>query len=319
MIRRVSAFFPMRLLGLHHITAIAGDGKRNVDFYTRVLGLRLVKKTVNFDDPGTYHLYYGNAAASPGTLLTFFLWDGLPRGRSGAGLTTAVAYSVPADALDFWRARLQANGVAVTGPARRFGEQVLVFADPDGLPLELVAGPEPDPRTPAPHPGVPAARGIRGFHGVTLATAAAAASAAVLTADMGYHPVAQEGPRSRYAVGKGGPGTYVDLLTDPGLPRGRSGLGTVHHVAFRTPNESSQQEARDVLAAIGLGVSPVIDRSYFHSIYYREPGGVLFEIATDGPGFAIDEPIDRLGRSLRLPPWYEPRRAEIEAHLPPLE
>jgi len=309
----------MRLLGLHHITAIASDGKRNVDFYTRALGLRFVKKTVNFDDPGTYHLYYGDAAASPGTLLTFFLWDGLPRGRSGAGMSTATAYSVPADALAFWSPRLQANGVAVTGPTARFGDQVLAFADPDGLPLELVGVNEPDTRTPTPHPEVPAAKAIRGFHSVSLATAAASASASVLTADMGYRPVAREGPRARYTVGAGGPGTYVDLLTDPALPRGRSGLGTVHHVAFRTPNDPSQQEARDALAERGLDVSPVIDRSYFHSIYYREPGGVLFEIATDGPGFTVDEPLGQLGRKLQLPPWHESRRAEIEAHLPPLE
>jgi glyoxalase family protein len=309
----------MHLLGLHHITAIAGNARRNVDFYTRVLGLRFVKKTVNFDDPGTYHLYYGDATASPGTLLTFFLWDGLPRGRSGSGMATAVAYSVPADALDFWRARLLAAGVAVTGPAARFGEKVLAFTDPDGLPLELVAAGEPDARVPAPHPDIPTAKAIRGFHGVTLATTASAASAGVLANDMGYRLVRREGTRTRYTVGAGGPGTYVDLVDDPGLPRGRNGLGTVHHVAFRTPNDPSQEEARGALAGRGLNVSPVVDRCYFHSIYYREPGGVLFEIATDGPGFAVDEPLEQLGRSLRLPPWYESRRAEIEAHLPPLE
>ena len=309
----------MRLLGLHHITAIAGDAKRNVDFYTRVLGLRFVKKTVNFDDPGTYHLYYGDATASPGTLLTFFLWEGLPRGRSGSGMATAIGYSVPADALAFWTARLQANGVTVAAPVARFGNQVVAFADPDGLPLELIATAGPDTRVPAPHAEVPADKAIRGFHGVTLGAGAALASAEVLTADMGYRLAGREGTRARYTVGTGGPGTFVDLLTDTGLPRARSGLGTVHHVAFRTPDDPSQREARDALVEHGLNVSPVVDRSYFHSIYYREPGGVLFEIATDGPGFAVDEPLEQLGRSLRLPPWYESRRAEIEAHLPPLE
>jgi glyoxalase family protein len=309
----------MRLLGLHHVTAIASDAKRNVDFYTRILGLRLVKKTVNFDDPGTYHLYYGDYAASPGTLLTFFLWDGLPRGRSGAGMTSAIAYSVPADALGFWRDRLRAAGVAVTELPDRFGEAALAFADPDGLPLELVGTAESDPRPPAPHPEVPPGKGIRGFHSVTLPVGTGTQTAEVLTRDMAYRLATKDGPRSRYTVGAGGPGSYVDLVADPGLPRGRSGLGTVHHVAFRTPDDPSQAEARDALAARGFSVSPIMDRCYFHSIYYREPAGVLFEIATDGPGFAVDEPLEKLGRQLRLPLWYEVHRPEIEARLPRLD
>jgi glyoxalase family protein len=307
----------MRLLGLHHITAIASDAKRNVDFYTRVLGLRLVKKTVNFDDPGTYHLYYGDQTASPGTLLTFFLWDELPRGRAGTGLTSAIAWSVPRGALGFWRERLQAQGVAAA-PIARQGEEVLAFTDPDGLPLELVATTESDPRLPAPHPEVPPGKGIRGFHGVTLTIGVEERTAAVLTEDMGYRLLAREENRARYTVGDGGPGTYVDLLTAPSLPRGRSGLGTVHHVAFRTPDDPSQAEARDALATRGFNVSPIMDRCYFHSIYYREPNGVLFEIATDGPGFTVDEPLAELGRTLKLPPWHEPQRAAIEAHLPKL-
>lgn len=309
----------MRLLGLHHITAIASDPKRNVDFYTRVLGLRFVKKTVNFDDPGTYHLYYGDYAASPGTLLTFFLWHGVPRGRSGPGMSTAIAYSVPADALEFWRERLRKAGVAVTELPIRFGDAALAFADPDGLPLELAGTTESDPRVAAPHPEVPAARGIRGFHSVTLASAVGAQTAEMLTRDMAYRLALQDGPRSRYTVGAGGPGTYVDLVTSPGLPPGRNGLGTVHHVAFRIPDDPGQKEARDALAARGFNVSPIMDRCYFHSIYYREPGGVLFEIATDGPGFAVDEPIAELGRQLRLPPWYEAQRQDIEARLPRLD
>jgi glyoxalase family protein len=309
----------MHLLGLHHITAIASDARRNVDFYTRVLGLRFVKKTVNFDDPGTYHLYYGDQAASPGTLLTFFLWDGLPRGRSGAGMTSAIAYSVPADALEFWRERLRVHGVVTAEPTSRLGEKVLTYTDPDGLPLELVGTVEPDPRTPALHPEVPPGKGIRGFHGVTLATGTGGPTAEVLTRDMGYRLAVRDGPRARYTVGVGGPGTYVDLWTDPALPRGRSGLGTVHHVAFRTPDDAGQKEARAALATRGFNVSPVMDRCYFHSIYYQEPGGVLFEIATDGPGFTVDEPIEALGRQLKLPPWHEAHRRQIEANLPRLD
>jgi glyoxalase family protein len=308
----------MRLLGLHHITAIASNAKRNVDFYTRVLGLRLVKKTVNFDDPGSYHLYYGDYAATPGTLLTFFLWSDLPRGRTGTGLTSAIAWSVPAGALDFWRERLAANRVSVPAPTARQGDEILAFADPDGLPLELVGASEPDARTPAPHPDVPPDKGIRGFHGVTLAIDAMERTAAVLTQDMGYRLVARDGGRVRYAVGESGPGTYVDLLADPSLPHGRSGSGTVHHVAFRTPDDAGQQQAHAALTAGGFNVSPIMDRCYFRSIYYREPNGVLFEIATDGPGFTVDEPLEALGRQLKLPPWYDPRRAAIEARLPSL-
>jgi glyoxalase family protein len=309
----------MHLPGLHHITAIASDAKRNVDFYTRVLGLRLVKKTVNFDDPSAYHLYYGDQAASPGTLLTFFLWDDLTRGRTGTGLTSAVAWSVPAGALGFWRERLRTQGVAADGPLTRHGEKVLAFTDPDGLPLELVATTESDPRIPAPHPEVPPEKGLRGFHSVTLTVGMEERTAAVLTQDMGYRLLAREENRARYTVGDGGPGTYVDLLTAPSLPRGHSGLGTVHHVAFRSPDDASQQQAHAALTARGFNVSPVMDRCYFHSIYYREPNGVLFEIATDGPGFTVDEPLAELGRHLQLPPWYEPNRAAIEAHLPRLD
>ena len=309
----------MRLLGLHHITAIASNPRRHVAFYTRVLGLRLVKKTVNFDDPGTYHLYYGGYAATPGTLLTFFLWNGLPRGRTGTGLASAVAWSVPVGGLDFWRERLAANHVTVAAPSMRHGDEILAFTDPDGLPLELVGTAEPDARPPAPHPDVPADKGIRGFHHVTLAVDAIDITATVLTQDMGYRLVAREERRARYAVGDGGPGTYVDLQTDPSLPRGRSGSGSVHHVAFRTPDDAGQQQAHAALAAGGFDVSPVMDRCYFHSIYYHEPNGVLFEIATDGPGFTVDEPLEALGRELKLPPWHEPQRAQIAAHLPALE
>lgn len=308
----------MNLLGLHHITAIASDARKNVDFYTRVLGLRFVKKSVNQDDPGTYHLYYGDYAGSPGTILTFFPWAGVPRGRPGHGQAYATAYSVPAGSLPFWQKRLAQLGVKSEAVVTRFGEQVLTFFDPDGLRLELVATGEADPRAPAPSTDVPAEFAIRGFHSSTLGLTNAKATAGVLVDTMGYRKVAEEGARTRYAVATGGPGTYVDLLTDPTLPRGLNGAGTIHHVAFRTPDDANQEEALTALHADGLASSPIIDRAYFKSLYYREPGGVLFEIATDQPGFAIDEPVETLGQKLSLPPRLEPHRDEIEAALPKL-
>ena len=304
--------------GLHHITAIASDPRQNLDFYTRVLGLRFVKKSVNQDDPGTYHLYYGDYAASPGTILTFFPWAGLRRGRPGTGQAYATAFSVPAVALPFWQERFRQLGVIQQAIEKRFNDEVLPFADPDGLRLELVATAEADARTAAPAKDVPAGVAIRGFHSSTLALSDAAATAQVLTKSMGYTLASQSGHRARYAAGAGGPGTYVDLLTDPALPRGLNGAGTIHHVAFRVPDDATEVTARNGLLKDGLHVSPVIDRAYFKSIYYREPAGVLFEIATDGPGFAIDEPLDQLGTKLGLPPHLEPHRAEIEAALPKL-
>ncbi len=305
--------------GLHHITAIASDPRQNLDFYTRVLGLRFVKKSVNQDDPGTYHLYYGDYAASPGTVLTFFPWIGLRRGRPGVGQSCATAFSVPQDSLSFWQERLAKLNVPAEKITPRFADQVLAFTDPDGLRLELVATAETDSRPPAPSPDVPAQYAIRGFHSSTLALADTAATTALLTETMGYRQVAQADRRTRFSAGSGGPGTYVDLLADPNLPRGLSGAGTIHHVAFRVPDPATQEAARAQLLRGGLQVSPVIDRAYFKSIYYREPGGVLFEIATDGPGFAIDEPVESLGTKLGLPPHLEPHRTEIEAILPKLD
>ena len=304
--------------GLHHITAIASDPRQNLDFYTRVLGLRFVKKSVNQDDPGTYHLYYGDYHASPGTILTFFPWAGLRRGRPGTGQAYATAFSVPAGSLAFWKARLEQLNVDHNSIEKRFGDEVLALADPDGLRLELVATAETDPRPPAPSKDVPTEYAIRGFHSSTLALSNARATAAVLVDSMGYRLAATEGHRTRYTAGAGGPGTYVDLFTDPQLPRGLNGAGTIHHVAFRVTDDATEVAAREQLLGAGLHVSPVIDRAYFKSIYYREPAGVLFEIATDGPGFAIDESVETLGTKLGLPPHLEPHRAEIEAALPPL-
>lgn len=304
--------------GLHHITAIASDPKRNLDFYTRVLGLRFVKKSVNQDDPGTYHLYYGDYAGSPGTVLTFFPWAGLRRGRPGTGQAYATGFSVPAGSLSFWQARLKDFGVTTEPVEQRFGDQVLPLLDPDGLRLELVATSETDSRPPAPSADVPAEHAIRGFHSSTLALVRTEETAAVLTGPMGYRQATQSGHRTRFAAGPGGPGTYVDLLADPSLPRGLNGAGTIHHVAFRVPDDATEVAARENIQQHGLHVSPVIDRAYFKSIYYREPAGVLFEIATDQPGFAIDEPVESLGNKLGLPPHLEPYRSQIEAALPAL-
>ena len=306
------------LAGLHHITAISSDVKRNMQFYTQVLGLRFVKKSVNQDDTGTYHLYYGNYTGAPGTALTFFPWAGLPRGRPGKGQSYATAFSVPAGSLAFWQERLSQLKVTTFPIESRFNDQVLPFADHDGLRLEIVATAETDPRPATPSAVIPVEHAIRGFHSSTLALHESAPTAAVLTGPMGYRLLATDGYRTRYTVAAGGPGSYVDLLTDPALPRGLNGAGTIHHVAFRTPDDASQVTARQVLLAGSLQVSPVIDRAYFKSIYYREPGGVLFEIATDQPGFAIDEPVETLGSKLSLPPHLEPHRAEIEASLPAL-
>jgi glyoxalase family protein len=289
-----------------------------VDFYTRVLGLRFVKKSVNQDDPGTYHLYYGDYHGSPGTILTFFPWAGVPRGRPGHGQAYATAYSIPAGSLPFWQKRFAELDIQTGEVETRFGEQVLTFFDPDGLRLELVATAEVDPRPPAPSKDVPAEHAIRGFHSSTLGLTNATATTAVLVNTMGYRQVATAGARIRFTVATGGPGTYVDLLTDPKLPRGLNGAGTIHHVAFRTPDDAHQEQALADLHRDGLTSSPVIDRAYFKSLYYREPGGVLFEIATDQPGFAIDEPVETLGQKLSLPPRLEPHRTEIEAALPKL-
>jgi glyoxalase family protein len=306
-------------LGLHHVTAIAGDPQRNADFYLEVLGLRLVKRTVNFDAPDTYHLYYGDEIGSPGSILTFFPWPGAPRGRRGTGQATTVGFSVPEAAMGWWAERLRDRAVEVEGPVSRAGEDVLVVIDPDGLRLELVASPTADPRPPWESGPVPPASAIRGLHSVTMTEGGPDLTAELLTGQLGFRLVEEEGDRLRFDVGDGGPGALVDVLAQPRSPRGLVAAGTVHHVAWRAPDDPAQQAWRAALVDEGVEVTPVIDRQYFHSIYFREPGGVLFEIATDNPGFAIDEPVERLGSGLRLPPWMEAERATIEASLPDLK
>jgi glyoxalase family protein len=307
------------ILGLHHVTALCGDPQRNFAFYTDVLGLRLVKKTVNFDDPTTYHLYYSDGAGTPGSVMTFFPWRDMPRGRDGTGQVSATAFAVAEAALPYWESRLKEKGVEFRGPMERFGEVQIAFEDPDGLPLEIVVADQSKAFQPWSKSPVPADRQLQGFHSVTLSEAGYELTQVLLMQQMGWTLVKQSGSRFRYQAPGAGPASVVDVLCQPGARHGLSGSGTVHHVAFRVENDDSQRTWRKTLVEKGYNVSPVMDRSYFHSIYYREPGGVLFEIATNPPGFATDEPIETLGSSLRLPPQYESRRKEIERVLPPLQ
>lgn len=305
--------------GIHHVTAIAGNAARNLAFYTRVLGLRFVKKTVNFDDPGTYHFYYGDEAGTPGTVLTFFPWEQAAPGRAGVGLTREIAFRVPADAVGYWARRLVDEGVAVDAPTRRFGEPVLTFADPDGLPLALVgvAGAEAEPAWGG---GVVAAEhAIRGFHGVTLMLREAAPTGAILTDVLGFAEAERDGARVRYRA-EATAGGVVDIREAKESPAGGMGRGAVHHVAFRAADDDAQAVmARRLAENHRMAVTDQKDRQYFRSIYFREPGGVLFEIATDRPGFTVDEPLAALGGALRLPPFLEARRTEIESVLPGLD
>jgi catechol 2,3-dioxygenase-like lactoylglutathione lyase family enzyme len=289
-----------------------------VDFYVGVLGLRLIKQTVNYDDPGTYHLYYGDALGRPGTVLTFFPWPGAPRGVPGAGQATAVSFSVPLASLGYWADRLAAQGITVSRPAARFEDAVLAFADPDGLCLELIAGAGEDRGEPWSAGPVPVAHGIRGFHSVSLTERALEETAAALTGVLGFAPDREGSDRHRYTAFGPGSAGRLDVVSRPHDPSGVIAVGTVHHVAWRTPDDQEQFAWRRRIGDAGIGVTPVQDRQYFRSIYFREPGGVLFEIATDGPGFAIDESPAELGTRLRLPAWLESRRDTLEARLPRL-
>ncbi len=304
--------------GIHHITAITGDPQQNVDFYVGILGLRLVKLTVNFDDPGAYHLYYGDSVGSPGTILTFFSWPGAPRGRLGAGQATAITFAIPRNSMGYWLDRLAANGVAAEGPAARFGAEVITFSDPDGLRLELVGHDAGGSTSVWDRSAIPAEHAIRRFYGVALTERQSEPTDALLAQVMGFQATAEEGERLRYRSDQHAAGAYVDVLRAPDAALGRVAVGTIHHVAWRTPTDNTQQDWLQTLQGKGFDVSPVMDRVYFHSIYFREPGGVLFEIATDTPGFTADETVEELGASLKLPPWLEPMRSQIEQALIPL-
>lgn len=303
----------LSILGIHHVTAICSDAQANVDFYAGTLGLRLVKVTVNFDDPTSYHLYYGDYHASPGTLMTFFVWPGGHRGRIGAPQAMQTAFSVPLDSIDFWQKRLADAGVACQEAGVRFGDPFFRFSDQDGMGLEIIG--TNDARPAWQSETVPGEHAIRGFDSVTLGIRGPEKSRDVLTRVMGG-TLSSDSGRDRIAFGDGIPGKRVDLI-DTGTERaGSQGAGIVHHVAYRVADPSVELEWRTKLGAEGLHVSEVMERNYFRSIYYREPGGVLFEIATDPPGMAIDEPLESLGRSLRLPQQYEPHREQIRQLLP---
>jgi glyoxalase family protein len=307
-----------KLLGIHHITAIAGEPQHNIDFYSGVLGLRLVKVTINFDDPGTYHLYYGDGVGHPGTIMTFFPWPGAPRGRKGTGQVTSTAFAIPTGAIPYWVARLTEHGVSYTGPVQRFGEKVLSCSDPDGLGIELIATATASSDRAYSEGPVPVESAIHGFHSASLTEGGYQRTAALLTETMGFRLVGQEGNRFRYAARAGGAGAIADVLCAPEERSGRVAVGTVHHIAWRTPDDRQQQAWQEELARLGYDVTPIIDRKYFHSIYYREPGNILFEIATDPPGFAVDEAPETLGTKLQLPPWLEGSRQELMAILPPI-
>jgi glyoxalase family protein len=304
--------------GIHHITAIAGEPKRHVDFYARKLGLRFVKRTVNFDDPTTWHLYYGDEVGHPGTALTFFIWHNLPKGRHGTGEAQEVAFSIPEAAMDFWLERLDGLGIAHSAPTRRFGESAIAFEDPDGLKLELVADPHAARIAGWSGGDVPAEHAIRGFYGITLEVPGAEATGRVLERVFGFRPAGVEHNRHRFVADGTGLGRVIDLRITPGLGRHLQGLGTNHHVAFRAANDAEELEMRGRALALGLSATEQIDRNYFRSVYFREPQGILFEIATDEPGFTIDEAKETLGKKIMLPPWYEQHRKQIEAALPAL-
>lgn len=308
-----------RILGIHHITAIAGDAQRNFDFYRKTLGLRFVKKTVNFDDPGTYHFYYGDEQGTPGTILTFFPWKHVRRGMTGTGMATEIGYSIPEGSLDFWQDRFKENNVKHESPSELFGERYISFEDPDGLNLKFIEPSIADTRTPWTTNDIPPAKANRGFHSVTIRVRDLEPTASVLKDILGYDLLASEGNVHRYQTDAIETAHIVDLVEDkigkPGIVAG----GTNHHVAFRVKNEEILMRFRDKVEQYGLHITPKIDRNYFFSLYFREPGGVLFEIATDNPGFAVDELPAELGTHLKLPPQYEPQRSKIEQVLPVLQ
>jgi glyoxalase family protein len=306
--------------GLHHVTAIAGNALRNFDFYTRTLGLRFVERTVNFDDPGTYHFYYGDETGRPGTILTFFPWEQAEKGRAGVGETQQTAFRVPEHSLGYWTHRLLEKGVAHEALEKRFGDSVLPFSDPDGLSLALVGVPGAESEPAWSNGDVPREHAIRGFHGVTLLLDGAAKTGAILSDVFGFKEVGREGSVIRYRAPQSSTGMIVDIYEAKCFLPGYQGRGSVHHIAFRAADDAEQERmARKLVASHRLRHTEQRDRNYFRSIYFREPGGVLFEIATDIPGFAVDEPVASLGHSLKLPTFLEPHRGEIEKVLPALE
>ncbi len=308
-----------KILGLHHVTAIAGNAQRNYDFYTKVLGLRFVKKTVNFDDPGTYHFYYGNETGEPGTILTFFPWGNIGRGHIGTGMATEIGYSVPEGSLDFWEDRFKQHDVSYSTRGERFGEIFLPFRDPDGLNINLIVPKKSDERKPWETAEITEETATKGFHNVTLMLNKKDDTEKVLIDIFGYRLESQESNRFRYITDAVDNASIIDIIESPEGKRGSNAGGTNHHVAFRVKDEETQMAFREILVRDYLQVTPKINRDYFYSIYFREPGGVLFEIATENPGFTVDEPLADLGRHLKLPTQYESVRKDIEKSLQELK
>lgn len=336
------------VLGIHHITAIARNPQRNIDFYSGLLGMRLVKLTVNFDDPTTYHLYYGDSLGHPGTILTFFPWSEAPKGYRGTGQVTAISFLIPSGSMSYWVDRLKRNGISFVGPSKRFSDEFVSFYDPDGLMLELIS-PSPSndflkqqqqqQQHQANNIGkespITKEHAIRGFHSATLSEEGYERTASLLADTMGFKLVAKDSKEGRFrfgivknntnqeqdreAAGRRSIGSIVDLVCQPDISRGYIGIGTVHHIAWRAASDKHQIDLRQrIVDEAYLNPTPVIDRIYFHSVYFREPGGILFEIATDPPGFAIDEQPEDLGKQLKLPEWLEPMRERIKQVLPPV-
>jgi len=304
--------------GLHHVTAIAGDPRENLEFYTGTLGLRMVKRSVNQDAPDTYHLFYADGEGRPGTDITFFPWPRMGAGRPGVGLAMEVGFSVAPGSLDWWAERLAASSVEAAPPEERFGERALSFRDPHGLGLSLIETPDPLDTTPWRHSTVPERHQIAGFHVVRLWERDLGPTAGFLIEGLGFEAAGTDDGWHRYEVANGGASRRIEVRELPEERRGAWGTGAVHHVAFRVPDDAAQAEVRRRVTSAGGSPTDVIDRFWFRSIYFKEPGGVLFEVATDGPGFTVDEDAETLGEELILPPWLEPRRAAIEAELTPL-
>ncbi|NUN69535.1 MAG: ring-cleaving dioxygenase [Bacteroidetes bacterium] len=306
------------IIGIHHITAMASDAQRNIDFYVSVLGLRLVKRSINQDAPDVYHLYYGDETGTPGTAMTFFPFGRAARGTRGSGEISRVAFAVPPSSQLYWTQRLRSFGIAVDGPNTQFGEPVLTFPDPDGLLIELVFTERQTLRAPWKQGPVPSEHAIKAFYGVTMNLSDAGPTEEVLRDLLGAAIVSREGNRMRYSIGVGDHAAMIDLIADATMPHARQSAGSVHHIAWRVTDDASEEYWRSKVEEHGLAPTEVIDRFYFHSIYFREPGGILYEIATDNPGFTVDEPLESLGSKLVLPPWYEVHRSAIERSLPPI-
>lgn len=306
------------ILGIHHLTALAGDPQRNVDFYTDVLGMRMVKKTVNFDAPDVYHLYYADRTGTPGTLLTFFPFPDAARGVRGAGEITALDLAVPPSSLDFWINRLASRGLPFDGPSESDGEPALTLLDPDGMKINLVFSDRLRISEGWDGGPVPLSASPRGFLGASMIVHSLEPSASMLTEVLGFRPDHRNGNRARFSVGSAASGVTMTVIEQPDAPYARSSAGSVHHIAWRLADDDTQAAWRRHLLANGVHVTDIVDRQYFHSIYFREPGGVLYEMATDNPGMEVDESVENLGSTLRLPPWYEPQRKQIERALLPI-